>query len=99
MNIGDENIVLISLIIIVVILSIIAILVILIRWLFRINEIVALLKDILAAVRPRNSTSAGDTRFQRCEGCNRNFDKSQLKKIASGQMLCPDCINNLKNRR
>jgi hypothetical protein len=69
-----------------------------IRRLFRINEIVTLLKDILTAIRPQNSTSAGDTRLQLCEGCNRNFDKSQLKKIASGQMLCLDCINNLKKR-
>jgi hypothetical protein len=99
MNIGDENIALISLIIIVGTLSIIAILVILIRWIFRINEIVALLKDILAAIRPQNSISKEDSRLQLCEGCNRNFDKSQLKKIASGQMLCPECIDNLKKGR
>jgi len=69
--------------------------VLIIRWLFRIDEIVAILKDILYTIRRQNS----DTSLQLCEGCNRNFDKSQLKIIASGQMLCPECINNLKKKK
>ena len=40
-----------------------------------------------------------EPKIQLCDGCRCNFDKSELRKIDSGQMLCPGCINNLKNRR
>jgi hypothetical protein len=36
------------------VVAVIVIQVAIIRWLFRINEIVALLKDILSAIRPQN---------------------------------------------
>jgi hypothetical protein len=67
-----------------------------IRWIFRIDEIVALLKDIRNALCPQNLISADIPPLQLCEGCSRNFQKEKLKKIASGQMLCPECISNLK---
>lgn len=70
-----------------------------IRWLFRINEIVALLKDIRNAICPQNLITKDNIQHQLCEGCGRNFQKICLKKIASGQLLCPECVKNLKNRK
>lgn len=70
-----------------------------IRWVFRIDTIIKLLKDILSAIRPQNFISADIPPLQLCDGCNRNFKKEKLKKITSGQMLCPECVNNLKKRR
>jgi hypothetical protein len=78
---------------------VIAIQVAIIRWIFKINVIVALLKDILSAIRPQNLISTDISPLHLCEGCNRNFEKEKLKKIASGQLLCPECVKNLKNRR
>lgn len=89
---ADPNILIVA---ILVTIAFIFILIILIRWLFRINEIVALLKDIRNTICRQNS----DTSLQLCEGCSRNFDKNQLKIIASGQLLCPECVKNLKNRK
>jgi hypothetical protein len=78
---------------------VIALQVAIIRWVFRINVIVALLKDILSAIRPQNLISTDISPLQLCEGCSRNFEKEKLKKITSGQMLCPECINNLKSKK
>ena len=80
-------------------IAVIVIQVVIIRWLFRINEIVALLKDIRNALCPQNIISKDNTQHQLCEGCGRDFQKICLKKIASGQMLCPECISNLKKGR
>jgi hypothetical protein len=78
--------------------AVIVIIVVLIRWLFRINEIVALLKDIRNALCPQNLIlkDKDNVPHQLCEGCGRNFQKICLKKIASGQLLCPECVSNLK---
>jgi rRNA maturation endonuclease Nob1 len=59
---------------------------------------VTLLKDIRSAIWSKNSISKEIPSLQLCEGCNRNFQKEKLKKIASGQLLCPECISNLKKR-
>lgn len=93
---ADPNILIAA---ILVTIAFIFILIILIRWLFRINEIVALLKDIRNAICPQNLIPKDNTQHQLCEGCGRDFQKICLKKIASGQMLCPECISNLKKGR
>ncbi|MDD5327404.1 MAG: hypothetical protein PHY02_06270 [Phycisphaerae bacterium] len=69
-----------------------------VRWVFRINEIVTLLKTIHSAILPRCSISSDDkTSLQLCDGCNKNFDKNLLRKIDSGQLLCPKCAGDLNN--
>ena len=38
-------------------------------------------------------------RTEYCQGCGKPFDKLELKKIDSGQELCPECINNLNKKK
>ncbi len=37
-------------------------------------------------------------RIEYCQGCSKPFDKLDLKKIDSGQKLCPECIDNLNKK-
>ncbi|MFA5238212.1 MAG: hypothetical protein WC476_00710 [Phycisphaerae bacterium] len=77
----------------------IIILVTIVRWVFRINTIVALLKNILSAINPQNLISTELPPLKQCDGCSRNFEETHLKKIASGQLLCPECTETFKDRR
>jgi Na+-driven multidrug efflux pump len=45
------------------------------------------------------TNSADDIFLQQCAGCNRNFNKDLLVRINSGQLLCPECANSLKNKK
>ena len=76
----------------------IVIIVALIRWLFRIDEIVKLLKNIHSAIQ-QQVTTACTTEPEKCAGCEKLFEKNQLKEIDSGQRLCLECIRSLKNKR
>jgi hypothetical protein len=73
-------------------------------WFFKIDEIVKLLKQIAHTeqreeiLSNQTPTSTDKICLQLCEGCKRNFDRDQLRKIASGQMLCPDCVKDLKQK-
>jgi ABC-type uncharacterized transport system fused permease/ATPase subunit len=71
---------------IVICILIFALVVTFIRWLFRINERVSLLKNIQEQM------------LQKCDICYKHFDKSQLTKIDSGQSLCPECIDKLRKK-
>ncbi len=75
------------------------ILITIIRWMFRIDTIVSLLKEIRDSTCPQNSLFKDLPPLQLCDGCHRNFEKTNLRRIDSGQFLCPECIENLKNRR
>jgi len=77
----------------VVVVIIVALIVAVIRWLLRINEIVELLKNIHSSIKPNC-----DKQLQICEGCDGHFKEEQLTQIASGQHLCPECIDNLHTK-
>lgn len=61
----------------------IVITVVIIRWIFRVNVIVELLQNIAAN--------------HKCDSCARFFRIDQLKRIDSGQLLCPDCLKKIKS--
>jgi hypothetical protein len=109
MNTGGENATILLVLYLIFTFVVIACIVVLIRWLFRINEIVTLLKNIFSAIQEQNliSSTPRDQNListdlpplQLCEGCHRNFEKICLRKIASGQLLCAECINALKKKK
>ncbi len=84
----------------------ITIAVIILRWIFRIDKIVSLLTKILSSIRQLSAQytyyddeNDDDKELSLCECCNNTFQKSELEKIDSGQLLCSECIKNLKIRR
>jgi hypothetical protein len=58
----------------------IAVIVVILRWILRINVIVELLGKIAAS--------------HKCDSCNRFFRIDEIKRIDSGQKLCPECLKN-----
>ncbi|MDD5326566.1 MAG: hypothetical protein PHY02_01985 [Phycisphaerae bacterium] len=97
----DDGILILLLVIfaLVCVAFVIAAIVAIIRWLFKINEIETFLKNIYSAIQKQSSNSAeDDASLPLCDGCNENFDETLLKKIDSGQMLCPECSYNLKKK-
>ena len=79
---------------IMVIALIVAITVGIIRWVFRVDEIVSLLKNIHFAVQNQNSEVVCVTKSGRCDCCEKLDDS--LTQIDSGQELCPECLKAVK---
>jgi hypothetical protein len=69
-----------------------------VRWILRINVIVDLLKQIA-------KTNEGDTiikhqsDLKNCTACEKKYPTKELIKIDSGQLLCFECYNTLKNKK
>jgi len=62
----------------------IAITVMVTRWIFRVDDIVDLLRTVAANTAP-------PVRQAICEACEKPCPSDQLHKLNSGQLVCPDC--------
>jgi hypothetical protein len=60
-----------------------------IRRIFRINEIVDLLKQI--ATGEKGVVFRRQSDLKRCAVCEKEYPSGKLIKIASGQLFCPEC--------
>ena len=70
-----------------------AVTMVLIRWIFRIDKIVDNQDITITWLKKIHHEQT----LKGCEGCDEYIEREQLTKINSGQLLCPDCIENLKN--
>lgn len=75
--------------------------VVVLRWIFRINTIVNLLQKIaINNERPKNNlTSIPPKKIVKktCDACGKDFDISQLTKLAIGKTVCPSCKKTIKS--
>ena len=107
MGTPENDIVIYVLLSLLVFAALVVLFVALTRWLFRINEIVDLLKQIAktdekdAAIK--RQSEAKDTpvdRFlKRCAVCEKEYLIGELVTIDSGQLLCRKCHKVLENKK
>jgi hypothetical protein len=81
-----------------VFVALVALFVVLIRWLFRINVIVDLLKQI-ANTDERDVVLRRQSDLERCSGCSKEYPADELIIIDSGQLLCSYCHKMLKDKK
>jgi hypothetical protein len=63
----------------------------LLRWIFGIDEIIKLLKQIA-------KTGKSDLRLN-CSVCGKEYPVGELVKIDSGQLICPVCYKVFEKKR
>ena len=77
----------------------VAILFILVRWLFRIDKIVAELMRIRRHLDRMNPENAGtdDDVESKCEICGKAVPLLSLRQLDSGHLVCKQCRNRMKD--
>ncbi|MGD0572329.1 MAG: hypothetical protein ABSB11_04855 [Sedimentisphaerales bacterium] len=76
----------------------VVLLVILTRWIFRINEIVDLLKQI-AKTDEKDAVIRRQSDLNHCSACWKEYPAGKLVKIDSGQLLCHPCYKMYENKK
>lgn len=68
------------------------------RWIFRINKIVELLKEI-AHADEKDFVFRHQSDSEHCASCEQKYPTSELIKIDSGQLICPVCHKIFENKK
>jgi len=75
---------------ILVVIAVVMVIVAIIRAVFRVDDAIDLLERIESHLSVLSAPKV------KCDGCSAVWPSVRLKKIDSGQFLCPDCISKFR---